>query len=314
VDVNIIEGLIHELQRVEAEVLLETTFIGLLGSNKVLVSPKGVYNVDSRYLVLATGSRSLTPAKLGWTGRFPAGIVGLKSALRLLSIKKLVIGHSPIIYGSGLIPEILSIMLSYHGVNTTLLIPSGYPLHLDENKLVRCGVKIREGIIRHIYGKDRVEYVVIENGEKIEGDSIVIGIREPDTLPIKFRVIDRMSNGPAIHHNFASHEDKSIYVIGSAAGVFDDPNILIGMAKEFSRLIDKEPSHIVSVSVEGKVKYVIPRYISESNEKIFLRTIGYPRKIYIGNRTVGYKAADEHIIDISDSKIPSKNTVVIIVE
>lgn len=49
--------------------------------------------------------------------------------------------------------------------------------------------------ITGVYSKNIVQYIILENRFKLEEDSLIITMSEPNTLPIKPKYIDPKING-----------------------------------------------------------------------------------------------------------------------
>jgi hypothetical protein len=59
------------------------------------------------------------------------------------------------------------------------------------------------------------------------------------------------------------------------------------------------------------IKYIVPNSISESNNKLFLKTSGYPDTIHIDGKRIECTLTDEHVIDISEMEPSNKESIVI---
>jgi|Deesub1362B_J571_1020462.scaffolds.fasta_scaffold00005_63 NADPH-dependent 2,4-dienoyl-CoA reductase/sulfur reductase-like enzyme len=298
IDLAITNRLINSLKNNDIPLLLETTLIKTRYNENILISPKGVYKINSKLLIMASGSRSSTPTKLGLIGNFPAGILGIRSAIRLLILKKLVPGKRPVIYGSGLLTEIYSIILREYDIKPTLILPEDESTYINRNTLDSYDIDVITGVLKGVYGERRVEYISTADGQKIVGDALIIGIMEPDTLPLKFKYIDRSTGGPALNYNYSTIERGNIYVAGSAAAVFEYPDIHIEMANELARLIEREVEEQYMLNYNSNIRYVVPKYLSQYNKKVFLKAKGKYNKILFVDREYMLRPGGEIIIDI----------------
>jgi len=165
-----------------AETLFGKKVIGVLPEKKkIIMQDKKELAFDR--LLIATGGN---PKSIGVEGEDKAGVYKFrtiddaKGLLKLASSSK-----KAVVLGGGLIGLKAAYGLKHQGLEVEVVIKSSIVMSqvIDEgasdilkNHLEKNGIKIRTGLAaRKILGKDKVEAVILDNGEEVKCDIVVIG-------------------------------------------------------------------------------------------------------------------------------------------
>jgi len=185
-------------------------------------------NFDYDRLVLATGSYPLVPpiSNVDLNNVYP-----VKKDIEYLKdlSKKLDNSKNVVIIGGGFIGlEFADEFMKRGNLNVTIieLLPHCLLLACDEDicklvekKLTERGIKIMSGTkARAISGKDSVEYVELEKGEKIKADTVIlgIGVRPNVDLALDCGLAADKKEGIQVD-DFMRTTDENIFAIGDCA-------------------------------------------------------------------------------------------------
>ncbi|WP_069649034.1 NAD(P)/FAD-dependent oxidoreductase [Caloranaerobacter ferrireducens] len=259
-------------------------------------SNKGVFEIESKTMILANGCRERTSKQIFIHGSRPSGVYTAGTAQYFINI----LGYLPckkcVILGSGDIGLIMARRLTLEGakvigVYEAKTTPSG----LTRN-IVQClydydiPLYLSRTITR-IIGDDRVEGVIInevdENMKPIKGteklvecDGVILSVglipenEIAESLGIE---IDKFTKGPCVDHNFMTLED-GVFSCGNALHVND----LVDYVTESGRYAGERAvvyaknnieKNLVKVNMSvNDFLYVVPQYIdiTSNNKKVVL--------------------------------------------
>ena len=189
--------------------------------------------IKARALIMSTGCRERTREMIHIAGTRPAGIYPAGLAQKMINIEGLLPGKDVVIIGSGDIGLIMARRFTLEGAKVRAVIE----IQKESRGLVRNVVQCLEDFeiplyFRHrvakIYGKDRVEKVLVENldgGQTFElpCDTVLISvglIPENELIEMAGVEIDKSTNCPvAKETNVCSL--PGIFVCGNAYKVYD---------------------------------------------------------------------------------------------
>lgn len=184
--------------------------------------------VQYEKLVIATGSQPVWPAWLPGTDKKNVFTVP-KDKVYLDEMKEKLQGLNKIVViGAGFIGVEMSDELTKAGKNVTLIerLPHILGLAFDEDVAMRCqtilgdrGVNIRTNIsVKEIVGEDAVQGVLLENGEKVEADAIVLSLGYKANVELaKNAGIAISERGCIIVDEYMRTDEPHIFAIGDCA-------------------------------------------------------------------------------------------------
>lgn len=259
---EIVKSLAKRVKSVNVDIRLRTTFIGFKNGDPIVISPKGVFVVETNEIIMATGAKAPALAKLLIFGERPARIFGYKSVFRMLMIYNLIPGNKPIIYGDTLFAKYLYTYFINTGLKPIIISHNKNPIYIKDVG----NEDVIYGKITGVYGKSIVQYIILENGSKLEGDSLIITMSEPNTLPIKPKYIDPKTNGPQTNYKFRyieSINNKNIYFIGDALAIFENPRIIQELSKYFVEWFELRVEDVEELPLiyDDEIMYIIPKFI-----------------------------------------------------
>ena len=294
------ERLIQEVRKTAVHCHLNTMVTGLTSDRTITaVSPeKGVFEIQSRSVVLAMGCRERTRASIGIPGNRPAGVYTAGLAQRFVNIDGYLPGKEIVILGSGDIGLIMARRLTLEGARVKGVYEiMDYPGGLRRN-IVQCLEDFDIPLylshtVTDIQGRDRVEGVVIakvdENMRPVAGSEEFI---ESDTLLLSVGLIPEnelsknagvrlnpLTQGP-ITSNIMETSVPGIFSCGNVSTVFDkvdyvaQTGVLAGMnaAKYASSAASQQGRPTVDVVPGENVRVLFPqRYCFDGDMVLFIR-------------------------------------------
>ena len=161
-----------EAERSGAKVLLGATVTDISPERVLTVtSPKGLYRVEAKSVVLASGCRERTRSAIMIPGSRPAGIFTAGTAQELLNLRGLKVGSRAVVLGSGDVGLIVARRLSLTGVKVEAICEAGEtPTGLTRN-VVQCAREFNIPIytkttVSRINGKSRVTSVELSGTDE----------------------------------------------------------------------------------------------------------------------------------------------------
>lgn len=218
----------------DIEVSLKS-FVVRLTKDKILtyLKPGKLEEIKAKALIMATGCRERTREMTHISGTRPAGIYPAGLAQKMINIEGLLPGKEVVIIGSGDIGLIMARRFTLEGAKVKAVIE----IQEKTRGLIRNVVQCLEDFsiplyFRHriakIYGKDRVEKVLVENtvnGETFElpCDTVLISvglIPENELIEMACVEIDKKTNAP-VSKEVNKCSIEGIFVCGNSYKVYD---------------------------------------------------------------------------------------------
>jgi NADPH-dependent 2,4-dienoyl-CoA reductase/sulfur reductase-like enzyme len=293
------ERLIQDLGKTGVRCFLNTMVTGVLPDRTITAvnSENGVFQIESKSIVLAMGCRERARGSIGIPGTRPAGVLTAGTAQRLVNIEGYLPGKEVVILGSGDIGLIMARRLTLEGarVNGVYEIMN-YPGGLKRN-IVQCLNDFNIPLylshtVTEIRGRERVEGVVVS---KVDEKMQPIGGSEKfiqcDTLLLSVGLIpenelskgagvelSRSTNGPVTAETMETSV-PGIFSCGNVSTVFDlvDYVAQTGMsagrnAAGFAAGAWKENGASVEVIPGENVRVVFPqRYCFRDDLILYIR-------------------------------------------
>lgn len=179
-------------------------------------------------LVIATGSQPISPKWLPGIDKKNVFSVP-KDKIYIDEMKAKLQGLKRIVtIGAGFIGVEMSDELNKVGKEVTLIerLPNILGLAFDEDVAVRCqnvlserGVKIMTGVsVKEIIGEDSVKGVLLENGEKVEADAIILSLGYiPNVDLAKEAGLQISDRGCIMVDEYMRTDEPHIFAIGDCA-------------------------------------------------------------------------------------------------
>ena len=230
------ERLIEEIEKTNVRRLLNTMVIDLTPDRAITaVNPeKGIFQIESKSVVLAMGCRERARGSIGIPGTRPAGIYTAGVAQRFVNIDGYLPGKEIVILGSGDIGMIMARRLTLEGAQVKGVYEiMNYPGGLKRN-IVQClndfDIPLHlSHTVTEIQGKERLEGVVIsrvdEKMQPIGGSEEFIAC---DTLLLSVGLIpeNELSKGAGIELSPITKGPATTETMETAvAGVFSCGNV-----------------------------------------------------------------------------------------
>ncbi|MGB2856830.1 MAG: NAD(P)/FAD-dependent oxidoreductase [Dehalococcoidia bacterium] len=230
------ERLIEEIEKTNVRRLLNTMVIDLTPDRAITaVNPeKGIFQIESKSVVLAMGCRERARGSIGIPGTRPAGIYTAGVAQRFVNIDGYLPGKEIVILGSGDIGMIMARRLTLEGAQVKGVYEiMNYPGGLKRN-IVQClndfDIPLHlSHTVTEIQGKERLEGVVVsrvdEKMQPIEGSEKFIAC---DTLLLSVGLIpeNELSKGAGIELSPITKGPATTETMETAvAGVFSCGNV-----------------------------------------------------------------------------------------
>lgn len=253
-------------------------------------SEDGIFQIQSKAIILAMGCRERAKGALNIAGTRPAGIYNAGTAQKLVNLEGYMPGKSVVILGSGDIGLIMARRMTLEGAKVKAvceLMP--YSGGLTRN-IEQClndfniPLKLSHTVVK-IHGKERVEGVTIakvdQNRKPIAGTEKFI---ECDTLLLSVGLIpenelskgaqiklDRITGGAIVDQNRQT-TCEGIFACGNVLHVHD----LVDFVSEEAEIaangaadyINNKSAQKVNIDIktDGKVRYTVPQKITEKKD------------------------------------------------
>jgi len=313
------ERLIEDLEKTDVRCFLNTMVTSISADRTVTaVNPEnGVFQIESKSVVLAMGCRERARGSINIPGTRPAGVLTAGTAQRLVNIEGYLPGEEVVILGSGDIGLIMARRLTLEGARVKGVYEiMNYPGGLKRN-IVQCLNDFSIPLylshtVTEIQGRERVEGVVVskvdEKMQPIRGSEKFI---QCDTLLLSVGLIpenelskgagvklSRTTTGPVTAETMETSA-PGIFSCGNVSTVFDlvDYVAQTGMsagrnAARFAAGDWKENGGSVEVVPGENVRFVFPqRYCFRDDLILYIR----PAKPIEKPVTIGIAAAEMYI-------------------
>ena len=184
------ERLIDDLSKTEVRCFLNTMVTGVSSDRTITAvnSENGVFQIESKSIVLAMGCRERARGSINIPGTRPAGVLTAGTAQRLVNIEGYLPGKEVVVLGSGDIGLIMARRLTLEGARVKGVYEiMDYPGGLKRN-IVQCLNDFNIPLylshtVTEIQGRERVEGVVVskvdEKMQPIEGSDQYIPCDTP---------------------------------------------------------------------------------------------------------------------------------------
>jgi NADPH-dependent 2,4-dienoyl-CoA reductase/sulfur reductase-like enzyme len=293
------ERLIEEVEKTDVRCFLNTMVTGVSADRTITaVNPEnGVFQIESKSVVLAMGCRERARGSIGIPGTRPAGVYTAGVAQRLVNIDGYLPGREIVILGSGDIGLIMARRLTLEGAQVKGVYEiMNYPGGLKRN-IVQCLNDFDIPLylshtVTEIQGRERVEGVVVSKVDEkmqpiggsekfIQCDTLLlsVGLIQENELSKGAGVeLSRTTNGPVTAETMETSV-SGIFSCGNVSTVFDlvDYVAQTGMsagrnAAGFAAGAWKENGGSVEVVTGENVRVVFPqRYCFRDDLILYIR-------------------------------------------
>ncbi|HEC88070.1 MAG TPA: FAD-dependent oxidoreductase [Thermoplasmata archaeon] len=284
----------------------------------IAVNKNGVYTINSKSIILATGCREKTRWHALIPGTRPSGIYTAGVAQSFINLYNIMPGKKVVILGSGDVGLIMARRFTLEGAKVAGVVEIlPYASGLPRN-VVQCledyGIPIfLSHTITLIEGKERIEAVTIskidENMNVIKGSERRI---ECDTLLLSLGLIpeneiaktagieiDNLTGGAVVNQDFETSIPNT-FAVGNCLQVYDTVDILSIDAKIAGRYVgekliygEKERFNCIRIVPGNGVRYVVPQKIDRTGKVVITLRVKKPGE----NLTLVVKAKNKEIFN-----------------
>lgn len=237
--IQIGERLLNDIDKLNVEILLNTTVYGIFPDKTIMFSVSGgkVQTIEAKKILIAAGALEKPLIFKGWT--LP-GLMGAGAAQTMMNVYRVLPGRRALMIGSGNVGLIVSYQLKQAGCDVVGVIEimpniSGYKVHAS--KIRRAAIPILTSYtIIEAKGKDYVESVIIAKVDKnfepikdskfeIDCDLICIaaGLQPFNELcwqlKMNMKYIEALGGFVPVHDKNLETSIEGIYVAGDIAGI-----------------------------------------------------------------------------------------------
>ncbi|HEC76257.1 MAG TPA: FAD-dependent oxidoreductase [Thermoplasmatales archaeon] len=294
----------------------------VLSFNKKLqilaVNKKGLYTINSKSIVLATGCREKTRWHALIPGTRPSGIYTAGVAQSFINLYNIMPGKKVVILGSGDVGLIMARRFTLEGAEVAGVVEIlPYASGLPRN-VVQCLEDYEIPLflnhtITLIEGKERIEAVtiskvdenmnVIEGSEKrIECDTLLLslGLIPENEIAKTARIeIDDLTGGAVVNQDFETSIPNT-FAVGNCLQVYDTVDVLSIDAKTAGKYAGeklvyggKEKFNCIKVVPGNGIRYVVPQKIDRTGKVIISLRVRKPGE----NLTLVIKAKNKEIFN-----------------
>ncbi|WP_303868310.1 NAD(P)/FAD-dependent oxidoreductase [Acetobacterium wieringae] len=285
---------IEEVEKSDIDVKLGTMVMEILDDKKVIAVNRedGMFEINTKALILAMGCRERTRGAITIPGSRPAGVMTAGTAQSYVNLEGFIPGKEVVILGSGDIGLIMARRLTLEGVNVKGVIElMPYSTGLIRNK-VQClddfniPLLLSHSIVE-IHGKERLEGVTIaevdQNLKPIKGteqyiscDTLLlsVGLIPENELSNKLGCeIDKVTRGPVVNEKRITNIPW-VFACGNVLHVHDLVDNVTQEAEIAGRaaadLINQKAAEAekdVIITHDQNIGYVVPQHIDALNNK-----------------------------------------------
>ena len=255
------------------------------------INTKGISEVSTKTLILATGCRERTAKQVFINGTRPYGVFTAGSAQHFVNLLGVLPGKTCVILGSGDIGLIMARRLTLEGVKVLgvyeiLPSPSGLTRNIKQC-LMDYDIPLHlSTTVTRLYGENRLEAVQVSKVDQslkaipgteeiIPCDSLIlsVGLIPENELAEKLKVeLDPLTKGPKVDENGMTSV-KGVYSCGNAMQVNDLVDYVSYTAERAgysaSHFMDKDIEYY-NVTSSKDLGYILPQRINkeQKNEPI----------------------------------------------
>lgn len=273
---------------------LELRYVDYYEKSVIVASRKGLIDVRTRTVIVATGARERTVYEIGIFGDRPAGVYTAGMVQALMDLYGVMPGKEVVIVGSGDVGLIVARRLAMQGATVKAVIEvKPWPGGLIRN-IVQCledfGIPLLlSHAVRRIVGHERVERVIvtkvddklspIPNTEfEIKCDTVVIaaGLKpEVQLLERAGALIDPVTGGPVVNE-YLETSLPGVFVAGNALVINDLVDTVAEQGETAAegavlfmndKLIAK---YYLRVICGSNVRFIVPQVLMGLKEEITL--------------------------------------------
>ncbi|MBQ8322148.1 MAG: FAD-dependent oxidoreductase [Clostridia bacterium] len=288
--------------------LTGTTVVDIDKNRRVtaMSAERGIFTIDAKAIILAMGCRERPKGALNIAGTRPAGIYTAGTAQKFVNMKGYMPGKDVVILGSGDIGLIMARRMTLEGAKVhavcELMPYSGGLARNIEQCLNDFNIPLKlSHTVVDIKGKDRVTGVVIakvdenrrpikETEELIPCDTLLLscGLIPENELTKKAGItLDRVTGG-AVVDGSRECDVEGIFACGNVLHVHDLVDYVSEEAEIAGRAAvkyirgEKLRTNEIRVDVDGKVRYTVPKLISEAEDtKLYFRVGSVMRDVSV---------------------------------
>ncbi len=298
----------------------------------ILSEDNGLYEIETKAVILAMGCRERNRGNINTPGSRPAGVMTAGLAQKLVNILGCLPGKEVVILGSGDIGLIMARRLTWEGARVKAVVEiQPYPGGLARN-IVQCLNDFNIPLylshaITNIFGNKRVEGVEVcpidgqflpqsEESFTLSCDTLLlsVGLIPENELSIKAGIkINPVTGGPVINSNFMTNL-HGIFACGNVLHVHD---LVDWVSKESEHCGEQAAKYIrnemdtitvVDVEIGNLVRYVLPSQVKLGEKTMLsLRPIAPAEEIYLyidANEKMLYKRKFHRILPSEMIRVP----------
>ncbi len=297
-----------------------------------VITPNGVYKIDTKTIIYATGARERHLFELNIFGDRPDGVYTAGEAQTLMDLYGILPGENIVIIGSGDVGLIMARRFALEGANVKAVIEiMPYPGGLIRN-IVQCLRDFNIPLylshtVTDIIGSKRVESVKVakvdENLRPIKStefeipcDTIVIAAGLIPNIELLEKIgvaMDPKTRGPIVNE-FLETSIPGIFVAGNALVIND----LVDYAAEQGEIAAEgakiyiENSGIptkswIKMTLGRNIRFVVPHYISGERDVILYARVQKPENnVYLSIANLKIKMYSVRPAEMVRIKIPAK--------
>ena len=230
--------LLEELEKSDADVMLNSTAYGVFRGNTIGVVQKNQhYAIEAKKIILAAGGKE---NYMDFPGSTLPGVMGAGAAQTMINVNRVLPGKRIVMLGSGNVGLIVSYQLMQAGAKVEALVEAapaigGYGVHAG--KIRRAGVPILTShTIKEVYGDGKVEGVIIAKVDEkfqpipqteraIAADTVCLAVGLNPMTELAHMAGCEFTFIPALGGHVPMHDDnmattaEGIYVAGDITGV-----------------------------------------------------------------------------------------------
>ncbi|AWI05641.1 NAD(P)/FAD-dependent oxidoreductase [Clostridium drakei] len=294
---------IDNIQKTDIDIKLNTMVIDIFEDKKIAAvnSIDGLFEVETKALILAMGCRERTREALTIPGERPSGIMAAGTAQRYVNVEGFMPGREVVILGSGDIGLIMARRLTLEGANVKgVLEIMPYSTGLVRNK-VQCLDDFNIPLllnhtVTEIHGKERLEGVTIakvdnhlkpirETEKYINCDTLLlsVGLVPENELSKKIDInFDPVTKGAMVNEKRRTNVSW-VFACGNVLHVHDlvdnvtaEGEIAGRAAAEYINSQLKVRQKKIEVKHGNNIAYVVPQFIEfddlkQKNIKLYMR-------------------------------------------
>ena len=267
---------------------------------------QGIFEVQAKAIILATGCRERPKGALNIAGTRPAGIYSAGTAQKMVNSKGYLPGKEVVILGSGDIGLIMARRMTLEGAKVKAvceLMPYSGGLARNIQQCLKdfdIPLLLEHTVVK-VHGKSRVSGVTIakvdEHRKPIEGseqyitcDTLLLSvglIPENELSKGAGIVLDPVTGGAVVDENRQTTAE-GIFACGNVLHVHDLVDFVSGEAEIAGKsaaaylMGNLESTRNISIKTDGKIRYTVPEKITGAQDvTMFFRVSNIYRNVNI---------------------------------